>query len=64
MDNDWRTSYIICPHVIDAEGQRHRGFRVCCEACWEAGFLDVDLATAPGTYPAGYDVRVIAEGAQ
>lgn len=57
---DWRTRYTICEHVanLDAQGERHRGFRVCCEACYSAGFLDrEDLETVEH---AEYDVRRIA----
>ena len=41
---DWRRDYVVCEHlaasadVPSTEGTRHRGFRVCCEACW--GIVD------------------------
>lgn len=35
---DWRDRYWICEHVAKGNGEsgdlRHRGFRVCCEACY------------------------------
>lgn len=45
---DWAVEYVVCEHVealgIDppTEGLRHSGFRVCCEACYDAGFLFIE----------------------
>jgi len=38
---DWRIDYIICEHICENEKiqARHSGFRVCCENCYEKGFL-------------------------
>jgi len=39
---DWRTDYIICEHVkkdADEKTLRHQRFRVCCENCYQKGFL-------------------------
>lgn len=42
--HDWRLEYVICEHVAadEAQGTKHRGFRVCCNACELAGFLTVE----------------------
>ena len=44
---DWRESYVICQHVFDDEskGTRHRGFRVCCEACYPDFLFAENLTT-------------------
>ena len=37
---DWREEFVVCKHI--KEGSRNiRGmnFRVCCEDCYEKGFL-------------------------
>lgn len=38
---DWRDDYIICSHVADnpEAKNRHQRFRVCCEECYDKGFL-------------------------
>lgn len=42
--NDWRENYVICEHVAadEKQGTRHKGFRVCCDPCWEQGFLTAE----------------------
>jgi len=43
---DWREDYVICEHVKEndaMENLRHKGFRVCCIACFEIGFLDKEI---------------------
>lgn len=40
---DWRDQYVVCSHIRGEKPPepgttRHRGFRVCCEACYP-GFL-------------------------
>lgn len=53
---DWRTLYVVCEHVAElphggdpmgpkTDGLRHQGFAVCCQACYEAGFLGGALET-------------------
>jgi len=62
--NDWRHEYICCEHVAartddSTDGVKHSGFRVCCESCWDAGFLhSSDLIDAPSIN--GLSVRALA----
>lgn len=44
---DWRTQYTLCPHVADSTTQatRHRGFRVCCDPCYDGGFMEIEDLT-------------------
>ena len=40
---DWRIDYIICPHVEkNSKNLRHQEFRVCCQSCYEEGYLWAD----------------------
>ena len=61
---DWRKEYVLCEHVARMtpdeadknDGTKHSGFRVCCVACWEQGFLRRDDLT-PEADVNGYAVR-------
>ena len=47
---DWREEYVICKHVKKrSRNIRGMNFRVCCEDCYEKGFLKKPL-------------RIISEG--
>jgi len=39
---DWRSNYIICPHIkknTPNEEMISQGFLVCCKDCYKKGFL-------------------------
>ena len=44
---DWREDYVICEHVYKDKNieQRHIKFRVCCEDCYQKGFLFNEIET-------------------
>ncbi len=62
---DWRREYVVCEHVAalpnggdpkgpKTDGLRHDGMDVCCQACYEAGFLGAPLEIT--TEPSGLAV--------
>lgn len=58
---DWREEFVICKHI--KEGSRNiRGvnFRVCCEDCYEKGFLKKPLRITSK----GLSIGEIAKGRQ
>jgi hypothetical protein len=43
---DWRKDYVVCEHVAkdkDLRNLAHEGFRVCCQPCFEKGFIVAEL---------------------
>ena len=49
LPGDWRTEFVICAHLAAADSIdcRHRGSRVCCYPCADAGFLTDPLRETP-----------------